>query len=164
MSERCDIFAKAFNAGVPDGAPAVAYQSFTGSAAAFAAVAMAARDRGVVLAVTAGLPEADTLFADIEAIADEAGVRVLEFPPDMEDDKCSTAARLKVSAVLGAYMMRPYPLVIVSPVVALAGAVASSEAVRRAELDISLSLKPVANAHVLSFASSQCRFFGIVYE
>ena len=55
MSERCDIFAKAFNAGVPDGAPAVAYQSFTGSAAAFAAVALAARDRGVVLAVTAGL-------------------------------------------------------------------------------------------------------------
>lgn len=164
MSERCDIFAKAFNAGVPDGAPAVAYQSFTGSAAAFAAVALAARDRGVVLAVTAGLPEADTLFADIEAIADEAGVRVLEFPPDMEDDKCSTAARLKVSAVLGAYMMRPYPLVIVSPVVALAGAVASSEAVRRAELDISLSLKPVANAHVPSFASIQKRLLAIGYE
>lgn len=164
MSERCDIFAKAFNAGVPDGAPAVAYQSFTGSAAAFAAVALAARDRGVVLAVTAGLPEADTLFADIEAIADEAGVRVLEFPPDMEDDKCSTAARLKVSAVLGAYMMRPYPLVIVSPVVALAGAVASSEAVRRAELDISLSLKPVANAHVSSFASIQKRLLAIGYE
>lgn len=164
MSERCDIFAKAFNAGVPDGAPAVAYQSFTGSAAAFAAVALAARDRGVVLAVTAGLPEADTLFADIEAIADEAGVRVLEFPPDMEDDKCSTAARLKVSAVLGAYMMRPYPLVIVSPVVALAGSVASSEAVRRAELDISLSLKPVANAHVPSFASIQKRLLAIGYE
>ena len=164
MSERCDIFAKAFNAGVPDGAPAVAYQSFSGSAAAFAAATLAVRDNGVVLAVTAGLPEADALFADLEAIADEAGVRVLEFPPDIEDDRCSTAARLKVSAVLGAYTMRPYPLVIVSPVVALAGAVASSEAVRRAELDLSLSLGTDAKTEAPSFASIQKKLLAIGYE
>lgn len=164
MSERCDIFAKAFCAGVPDGAPAVAYQSFSGSAAAFAAATLAVRGKGVVLAVTAGLPEADALFADLEAIADEVGVRVLEFPPDIEDDRCSTAARLKVSAVLGAYMMRPYPLVIVSPVVALAGAVASSDAARRAELDLSPGLKPDANTDAPSFASIQEKLLAIGYE
>ncbi len=138
MSKRFDIFAKAFSAGVPSGAPAVAYPSLTGSAAAFAAATLAAGNCCVVLAVTAGLPEADAVFADLEAIADEAGVRVLEFPFAIEDDRGSIAARLKVSAVLGAYSIRPYPLVIVAPVMALREGVAPSSAVMGAEVSVSL--------------------------
>ena len=91
MSKRFEIFAKAFNAGVPEGAPAVAYPSLTGSAAAFAAAALATDGRGVVLAVTSGLPEADALSADLESVADEVGVRVLEFPPAIEDDEYANA-------------------------------------------------------------------------
>ena len=138
MSKRFEIFAKAFGAGVPEGAPAVAYPSLTGSAAAFAAAVLTMGGGGVVLAVTAGLPEADALFADLESVADEAGVRVLEFPPAIEDDSGSVAARLKVSAVLGAYAIRPYPLVIVAPVMALREGVASAEAVRQAAVTLSL--------------------------
>ena len=138
MSKRFDRFAQAFNAGVPKGAPAVAYPSLTGSAAAFAAATLASDRRGAVLAVTSGLPEADALFADLESVADEADVRVLEFPPVIEDDRSSIAARLKVSAVLGAYAIRPYPLVIVAPVMALREGVVASETVRQASVSLSL--------------------------
>ena len=138
MAKRFEIFAKAFGAGVPEGAPAVAYPTLTGSAAAFSAATLATDGGGVVLAVTAGLPEADALFADLESVADEAGVRVLEFPPAIEDDSGSVAARLKVSAMLGAYAIRPYPLVIVAPVMALREGVASAEAVRQAAVTLSL--------------------------
>ena len=137
MSKKFDIFAKAFGAGVPEGAPAVAYSSLTGSAAAFAAATLAVKSGRVVLAVTAGLPEADTLSADLETMADEVGVRVLEFPPSIEDDRSTIAARLKVSAALGAYAIRPYPLVIVAPVMALREGVAASERVRNAEISLS---------------------------
>ena len=51
MSKRFDIFRNAFNAGVPDGAPAVAYQSLVGGANAFAAASLAVNCGGVVLAV-----------------------------------------------------------------------------------------------------------------
>ena len=137
MSKRFEIFAEAFGAGVPEGAPAVAYSSLTGSAAAFAAATLAVKSGRVVLAVTAGLPEADTLSADLETMADEVGVRVLEFPPSIEDDRSTVAARLKVSAALGAYAIRPYPLVIVAPVMALREGVAASERVRNAEIALS---------------------------
>ncbi len=164
MSERLDIFAKAFCAGLPVGAGAVSFQSFTGSASAFAAATLAARGPRVVLAVTAGLPEADSLSADLDAIAEEAGVRALEFPPDIEGDRCSTAARLKVSATLGAYPIRPYPLVIVAPVIALAGAVAPSEAVRSAQLRLSVRRDGAGDADAPSFASIQRRLLDVGYE
>ena len=80
MPKRFDIFAKAFAAGVPEGAPAVAYPALTGSSAAFAAASIAVKGGRAVLAVTSGIPEADVLSADLETLADEAGVRVLEFP------------------------------------------------------------------------------------
>ena len=138
MSKRFDIFRNAFNAGVPDGAPAVAYQSLVGGANAFAAASLAVNSGGVVLAIVSGLPEADTLFSDLESISDEAGIRVLEFPPEIEDDRSSVAARLKVSAALGAYSIRPYPLVVVAPVVALSEGVASSEKVEDASISLAL--------------------------
>ena len=92
MSKRFDIFARAFNADVPEGASAIAYSSLTGSAAAFAAAALAAKRRGVVVAVTTGLPEMDAVVSDLEALATEAGIRVLEFPPVIEDDDSAAAA------------------------------------------------------------------------
>ena len=139
MSKRFDIFMKAFTAGVPEGAPAIAYPSRVGGSAAFAAATLAFGDGGVVLAITRGLPESDVLFSDLESIADEAGVRALEFPPSIEDDRCSISARLKVSAALGAYSIRPYPLVIVAPVMALAENVAVSEVIADASVEMDLS-------------------------
>ncbi len=161
MSKKFDIFAKAFGAGVPEGAPAVAYSSLTGSAAAFAAATLAVKSGRVVLAVTAGLPEADTLSADLETMADEVGVRVLEFPPSIEDDRSTVAARLKVSAALGAYAIRPYPFVIVAPVMALREGVAASERVRRAEISLSTE---GADAEAVGFAALQTRLLSAGYE
>ena len=164
MSKRFDRFAKAFSVGVPKGAPAVAYPFLTGSSAAFAAATLAVDRGGVVLAVTAGLPEADTLFSDLESVADEAGVRVLEFPPVIEDDSNSAAARLKVSAVLGAYAIRPYPLVIVSPVMALREGVVSSENVCRAEITLLLGETTSPSPTPPTFAYLQERLLAAGYR
>ena len=161
MSKRFDIFLKAFTAGVPDGTPAVAYQSLVGSSSAFAAAALAVKSGGVVVAIVSGLPEADTLFSDVESIADEAGVRALEFPPEIEDDRGSLGARLKVSAALGAYSIRPYPLVIVTPVVALKEGVASSDRVQGASLTLSL---PGHDGVVPGFTDLQSKLLKAGYE
>ena len=158
LSKRLEIFSRAFAAGVPDGAPAVAYPSLTGSSAAFAAAALAAKGGGVVLAVCGGLPESDMLFSDLESIADEAGIRVLEFPPAMEDDRGELAARLKVSAALGAYSIRPYPLVIVAPVLAMREKVACSDAVIRAEISVS-----VGSGCGIGFSELQEKFLAAGY-
>ena len=160
MSKRFGIFLDAFTAGVPDGAPAVAYQSLVGSASAFAAAALAVKSGGVVVAIASGLPEADSLYSDLESIADEAGIRVLEFPPEIEGDRSSTAARLKVSAALGAYSIRPYPLVIVAPVMALAEGVAGSETVQEASIELSL---PGYGGAVPSFADVQAKLLAAGY-
>ena len=160
MSKRFGIFLDAFTAGVPDGAPAVAYQSLVGSASAFAAAALAVKGGGVVVAIASGLPESDSLYSDLESIADEAGVRVLEFPPEIEGDRSSTAARLKVSAALGAYSIRPYPLVIVAPVMALAEGVAGSETVQEASIELSL---PGHGGVVPGFADVQAKLLAAGY-
>ena len=161
MSKRFDIFLKAFTAGVPDGAPAVAYQSLVGSSSAFAAAALAVKSGGVVVVIASGLPEADALFSDIGSIADEAGVRALEFPPEIEDDRGSAAARLKVSAALGAYSIRPYPLVIVSSAVALKEGVAASDRVQDAALTLSV---PGHAGSGSGFADVQKKLLSAGYE
>ena len=161
MSKRFDIFLNAFTAGVPDGAPAVAYQSLVGSSAAFAAAALAVKTGGVVVAIASGLPEADVLFSDLESIADEAGVRALEFPPEIEDDRGTAAARLKVSAALGAYSIRPYPLVIVAPVMALKDGVATSDQVQSASLTLALA---GYDGSGIGFAEVQAKLLAGGYE
>lgn len=163
MQRRFDIFAKAFWAGVPGGAPAVAYPALAGSANAFAAATIAVRSKGVVLAVAPGLPEADVLFEDLETLADETGIRALEFPPAIEDDRTATAARLKVSAALGAYSLRPYPLVVVAPVMALREPVASCDVARGAELQLSVGGVPGVDGG-LTFAELQRRLLAAGYE
>ncbi len=116
-SKRFALFEKAFWEGAESPSPGLALPSFAGSATAFAAAALArgeGRVRGArpteactpfVLAVTPGLPEADAVADDLRVLEGECGVRALSFPPPLEDDPASTAARLKVSAALGAWRM-----------------------------------------------------------
>ena len=139
---RIEAFVRAFGTVLEHPSPALALSSFTGSAAAFASVALAQHPPkdGVpfVLAVTPGLPEADTLADDLAVLEKEGGVRVLDFPPPLENDPSSTSARLRVAAALGAYRMRPYPLIVVAPMPALAEGVPSSAAVEAATVRLSL--------------------------
>ena len=123
--------------------PCLALSSFTGSAAAFAAVTLAANGTGenrvpLVLAVTPGLPEADTLAANLHSLEKESGVRILEFPPSLEDDRTTTAARLKTVAAIDAYMTRPYPLAVVAPFAALRDPVPAAASVASATLRLSV--------------------------
>ena len=144
--------------------PALALASFTGSSAAFAAAVAALAphegDTPLVIAVTPGLPEADALRADLAALAAaDGGPRVLEFPPPLDDDRAGTAARLKVAAALGAYALRPYPLVIVAPAAALATPVPAAAAVAAATVQLSL-----AEPSALPFADIQAKLRAAGYE
>ena len=119
--------------------PLLALSSLTGSASAFAALTLARYGAGAaVLAVTPGLPEADGLLANLRVLEKESGVRLLEFPPVLEDDRTSTAARLRTVAALDAWPVRPYPLVVVATAAALRDAVPLAAAVETA----TLRLKP----------------------
>ena len=132
-SKRLDAFVNAFAPVMRNPSPALALSSFTGSSAAFAAATLARNPppggMPFVLAVTPGLPEADALAGDLDVLEGECGTRVLEFPPELEDEPSSIAARLKVAAALGAYGIRPYPLVVVAPVPALLKGIPSAAAV-----------------------------------
>ena len=143
-SERIEIFRRAFRGVTGHPSPRLALSSLTGSASAFAAAALALREEGTpfVLAVTPGLPEADTMLADLRVLEKECAIRALEVPPPLEDDRSSTAARLKVAAVLGAYRMRPYPLVIVAPAAALTTGVPAAAAVAAATVRLELPPDP----------------------
>ena len=66
------------------------------------------------------------------------GVRRPEFPPALEDDRTTTAARLKTVAALDAYMLRPYPLVIVAPFAALGDPVPTAASVTAATISLSI--------------------------
>ncbi len=142
--------------------PALAFSSFTGSSAAFAAALLAARPPEgappLVLAVTPGLPEADTLVADLEALAQhDAPLRVLEFPPPLEDDRASLSARLKAAAALGAYQARPYPLVIVAPAAALPTPVPAAATVAAATVRLAFDEDGSPAACTPTFATIQAR-------
>jgi transcription-repair coupling factor (superfamily II helicase) len=153
------LFEQAFHTVAENPSPALALSSFTGSSAAFAAAALARGSRGgspgLVLAVTPGLVEADELVADLMTLARTGAVRALEFPPPIEDDRSTTAARLKTAAALGAYHLRPHPLVIVAPAASLATPVPSAAAVAAA----TIHLAPAA-----TFANLQTRLLAAGYE
>ena len=143
MNDRLARFAAAFGMVTDHPSPCLALSSFTGSAAAFAAVTLAAKGTGenrvpLVLAVTPGLPEADTLAANLHSLEKESGVRILEFPPSLEDDRTTTAARLKTVAAIDAYMTRPYPLAVVAPFAALRDPVPAAASVASATLRLSI--------------------------
>ena len=142
-SKRLARFADAFNPVTEHPSPCLALSSFTGASAAFAAVALSTGKSGpgrlpLVLAVTPGLPEADILFDNLRVLEKECTIRILEFPPALEDDRTTTAARLKTVAALDAYMLRPYPLVIVAPFAALGDPVPTAASVAAATIGLSL--------------------------
>ena len=169
-SKRFALFEKAFWEGAECPSPGLALPSFSGSATAFAAAALARAERHArgarpaeadvtfVLAVTPGLPEADAVTDDLRVLEGECGVRALGFPPPLEDDPASTAARLKVSAALGAWRMRPYPLVVVAPSAALLTGVPDAAAVGAA----TVRLVPGDAASV--FSQVQARLAAAGYE
>ena len=140
--ERYVIFERAFMSSRLEGARAVSYPSLIGSSAAFALAALARNpesgDAPFVLAVTDGLPDADRLMDDLSLIERETGVRSLMFPPALEDDAPTAAARIRAASALGAYGIRPYPLVMVAPFAALIGGMPDA---RRAEA-VSMKLRP----------------------
>ena len=145
--------------------PCLALSSFTGSAAAFAAVTLAAKGTGenrvpLVLAVTPGLPEADTLAANLHSLEKESGVRILEFPPSLEDDRTTTAARLKTVAAIDAYMTRPYPLAVVAPFASqspkLGRSVCFSMVIARSPCPVSLKARNSHLKNMLVLRETQC--------
>jgi transcription-repair coupling factor (superfamily II helicase) len=164
--ERMELFEKAFKTVAENPSPMLALSSLTGSAAAFAAAALARSPRegtpGMVLVVTPGLVEADDLVADLAVLERSGTVRALEFPPPIEDDRSTTAARLKTAAAIGAYHLRPYPLVIVAPATALATPVPAAAAVAAAT--IHLALPATAETATPSFADLQTRLLAAGYE
>ena len=161
VSERLGLFEKAFRPVMDHPSPALALSSFTGSSAAFAAAVLAVHpteDRPpFVLVVTPGLPEADSLRADLECLAQQdCAMRVLEFPPPLDGDRASLAARLKVAAALGSGLEGP--LVVVAPSAALPTPVPPAAAVAAA----TVHLAPGGTS--LPFAEVQRRLLAGGYE
>lgn len=137
-TERFGLFERAFRATELKGARAVAYPSMTGSAAAFAMASFAREPLDgappFVLAVADGIPEAERLYDDLSAISEESGVRPLMMPQALEGDAQATAMRLKAVSALGAYSIKPYPLVIVAPYAALLDRLPDTERVERSTM------------------------------
>lgn len=125
-----ELFEKSF---LPLAADKVALPSLTGSASAFAALALVRNppEGGVpfVLAVTPGLPEADALCDDLKLLTARSDVRVLELPPPLEDDAASLGLRARAASAIGAYSTRPYPLVLVAPSPAVVAKIPQAAAV-----------------------------------
>ena len=165
LSRRLEIFAEAMRSVAEHPSPSLALPSLAGSAAAFAAATLALDGRGTpfVLAVTPGIPESETLADDLRVLAKESPVRVLEFPPALEDDRSSTAARLRTAAALGAYGMRPYPLVVAAPVQALAQGVPRAAAVAAASIRLACG-NDQGGVQPIGFADVQDRLAKAGYE
>ena len=121
MADALSLFASSFAppVGLTGGGArtALAIPSLTGSAGAFLAATLAAsgEDR-LVLAVTPGIPDAEKLAADLEALA-AAGLaknlRILELPAIADGDRNAVGVRLKTLAVIRAWSLKPYPAVVV---------------------------------------------------
>ncbi len=158
-SPRIEAFRKAFGEVAECPSPQVCIPSFTGSSAAFAAVALALRaETPFVLVVTPGLPEADSLLDDLRVLENESPVRAVEFPPALADDRPCMAARIKAAAVLAAWRSRPYPLVMVAPSAALATPVPPAAAVAAALVRLTLG------GEAPTFAELQQRLLAAGYE
>lgn len=102
---------------------AICISSLVGSADAFAAISIATMqgDPKLVLAVTPGIPDADRLADDLRVIAKDENFstnvspRILEYPPPAADDKSAFGLRLKTATAIRAWIMNPYPCIVVAP-------------------------------------------------
>ena len=120
--ESLKIFASSFRppGWKTSGACSCCISSLTGASDAFLALALAHQRKGLVLALTPGLPDSDRLISDLRLLTDEQksgsshATRILEFPPAMSDDKSTFGLRLKTISALRAWAIKPYPCVIVA--------------------------------------------------
>ena len=126
-----ELFSASFTPPCLERGGSVSISSLTGAADAFLALSLAARPTPrIVLAVTDGIPAAESLYADLKILTDgkELGregyaTRVHLFPPSVADDKSALGLRLKTIAAIRAWEISPHPAVIVAPFQALASAV-----------------------------------------
>ena len=126
-----ELFSASFTPHCLERGGSVSISSLTGAADAFLALSLAARPTPrIVLAVTDGIPAAESLFADLKILTNgkELGregyaTRVHLFPPSVADDKSALGLRLKTIAAIRAWEISPHPAVIVAPFQALASAV-----------------------------------------
>ena len=120
MNDALELFAQRFAPPTDQtAARAVCIPAQTGAADAFLALALTENRNRVVLAVTAGLPEADRLTDDLRLLSARTRVRLLEFPPRLDGDRTALGLRLKTLAALRAWGLSPYPCIIVAPFPAL---------------------------------------------
>jgi len=122
MKDALELFASHFTPPGLESGGAAAISSLVGAADAFVALSLARPER-VVLAITPGLPDSDRLFDDLKLLTSAGTVptlRILEFPPKLDDDKSALGTRLKTISALRAWSMNPYPCVVVAPFPALA--------------------------------------------
>ncbi len=111
---------------------AFALSSLTGSSDAFLALTLASFNPQpithnpttprphLLLAVTAGLPDADRLSDDLRLLTARDRTRILDFPPLIAGDKSSLGTRLKTIAAIKSWGLSPYPCIVVAPFPALA--------------------------------------------
>jgi len=120
MQRAKELFAAKFTPPAEFPRGGIALPSLTGSAKSFLAAALAEGETArVVLVVTPGIPEAESIFDDLKLLTSESATRVMEFPPKLEVDKASLGIRLKAIAALRAWSLDPYPLILVAPYPAL---------------------------------------------
>ncbi len=128
MKAALRYFASKFSPPAVDASSAysLSLPSLTGSADAFLAIAFAeSAVPGLVLAVTPGIPDADRLADDLRLLTVESPVRILEFPPRLDNDRSALGVRLKTLAALKAWALKPYPAVVVAPYPSLAMPIAA---------------------------------------
>jgi transcription-repair coupling factor (superfamily II helicase) len=107
----------------------------TGSSGAFAAMSLACGTPGngrrgrIVAAITPGMPDAERLADDLDALAPFSGCKVLEFPPPIEGDKAALGCRLKTLSAISEWKMAPESLVISLPCAAVAGRIPAADSV-----------------------------------
>lgn len=115
-----DVFKKSFLPYLAEDVEELAFASFVGSSDAFALLTLAEKTNRLVLAVTAGIPEASRLSYDLQILSKfSPQTRLFEFPATVEDDATVVSRRLKTLSALSAYSISPYPAVIVAPSIAL---------------------------------------------
>lgn len=125
MRNALDEFSAAWSASLPHPLTEgdIAISSLTGAADAFLAAHLAkdGNTPRVVLALTAGLPEAERLTDDLRLVTERLDCRVMNFPSLLEDDAAALGARIKVLAALReAKGDLIHPLIIVAGYPALA--------------------------------------------
>ena len=124
MFDALKLFSESFQPPLETCSVCIPQQS--GCANAFAALSLALNANGanrIVLAVTAGIPDAEQLLDDLKTLTQNIDsakeTRILEFPPLLDGEKSALALRLKTASALKSWAYLPYAAVVVAPSSAL---------------------------------------------